>query len=135
MQISLRLFEKHLLRELGQVGGISRTVRCGDSAMDIGGHRFFTKVRAVEELWAAFGENSRTPIDLPGALSRLGPHIQQRYSAPVCDERTHLALLKCAALLHDVAPAGPIAGEQHRRVQPLCHDFELERQVVAGMSP
>src|SRR5581483_9942024 len=33
------------------VGGISRTVERDGWRFDIGGHRFFTKVRAVEELW------------------------------------------------------------------------------------
>src|SRR5690349_16574247 len=33
------------------VGGISRTVERDGYRFDIGGHRFFTKVREVEELW------------------------------------------------------------------------------------
>jgi protoporphyrinogen oxidase len=33
------------------VGGISRTVRYKDFRFDIGGHRFFTKIPAVEKLW------------------------------------------------------------------------------------
>ena len=33
------------------VGGISRTARVDDWRFDIGGHRFFTKVRPVRELW------------------------------------------------------------------------------------
>lgn len=33
------------------VGGISRTVRYNGYRFDIGGHRFFTKIRPVEELW------------------------------------------------------------------------------------
>jgi protoporphyrinogen oxidase len=33
------------------VGGISRTVEADGWRFDIGGHRFFTKVREVEELW------------------------------------------------------------------------------------
>ena len=34
------------------VGGISRTVRYKDCCFDIGGHRFFSKSREVEELWS-----------------------------------------------------------------------------------
>src|SRR3954452_13349629 len=34
-----------------QVGGISRTVERDGWRFDIGGHRFFTKVQPVEELW------------------------------------------------------------------------------------
>ena len=33
------------------VGGISRTARRDGWRFDIGGHRFFTKVQAVEDLW------------------------------------------------------------------------------------
>jgi len=33
------------------VGGLSRTVRHGGFLFDIGGHRFFTKVKAVEDMW------------------------------------------------------------------------------------
>jgi protoporphyrinogen oxidase len=35
----------------GQVGGIARTVEYKGFRFDIGGHRFFTKVRAVEDIW------------------------------------------------------------------------------------
>jgi protoporphyrinogen oxidase len=33
------------------VGGLSRTVRYGDYRFDIGGHRFFTKVEEIQEIW------------------------------------------------------------------------------------
>ena len=33
------------------VGGISRTVERDGWRFDIGGHRFFTKVQPVEDLW------------------------------------------------------------------------------------
>ncbi len=33
------------------VGGLSRTVHHGGFHFDIGGHRFFTKVKAVEDMW------------------------------------------------------------------------------------
>ena len=33
------------------VGGLSRTVSYGGFHFDIGGHRFFTKVKAVEDMW------------------------------------------------------------------------------------
>jgi len=35
-----------------EVGGLSRTVRHGGHRFDIGGHRFLTKVPAVERMWA-----------------------------------------------------------------------------------
>jgi protoporphyrinogen oxidase len=33
------------------VGGISRTVRYGNFLFDVGGHRFFSKSQAIEDLW------------------------------------------------------------------------------------
>ncbi|MCC6536779.1 MAG: NAD(P)/FAD-dependent oxidoreductase [Bryobacterales bacterium] len=40
-----------LVESLGQVGGLARTERYRGFHFDIGGHRFFTKVEAVENLW------------------------------------------------------------------------------------
>jgi len=40
-----------VLEATDQVGGISRTVKRNGWRFDIGGHRFFTKVRPVEDLW------------------------------------------------------------------------------------
>src|SRR6185295_16700836 len=33
------------------LGGLSRTVNYNGYGFDIGGHRFFTKIKAVEEMW------------------------------------------------------------------------------------
>ena len=46
------------------VGGISRTVERDGWRFDIGGHRFFTKVAEVEELWDGL---------LPGKTSWSAP--------------------------------------------------------------
>src|SRR5947207_14859609 len=43
--------ESTILESDTQVGGISRTVERDGWRFDIGGHRFFTKVKPVEELW------------------------------------------------------------------------------------
>jgi hypothetical protein len=62
-------------------------------------------VRATEQLWADMRGNSiKRTRDIPAALLTLAPHIRGRYQAYICDERTYLALLKCAALLHNVHP-------------------------------
>ena len=34
------------------IGGISRTVVCGDCRIDIGGHRFFSKSKEINDLWS-----------------------------------------------------------------------------------
>lgn len=40
-----------VLEESSEIGGLSRTVRCGDCRIDIGGHRFFSKSKDVNDLW------------------------------------------------------------------------------------
>jgi tRNA nucleotidyltransferase/poly(A) polymerase len=63
-------------------------------------HHAIECVHAIEQLWAAFGQcPSELPSLLPATLIVLAPQIRQRYESRICDERTHLALLKCAALL------------------------------------
>lgn len=62
-------------------------------------------LRALERLWAAFqGDQSDAQPLIPEALGALTPQIRGRYEARICDERTFLALLKCAVLLHNPAP-------------------------------
>ena len=53
------------------VGGISRTVERDGWRFDIGGHRFFTKVKAVDDLWfEILGDEEflRRPRDEPHLL-------------------------------------------------------------------
>ena len=40
-----------VLEKEGVVGGLARTIRHQGYRFDIGGHRFFTKVKSVEDLW------------------------------------------------------------------------------------
>ena len=40
-----------VLEESQSIGGISRTVVCGDCRIDIGGHRFFSKSKEVNDIW------------------------------------------------------------------------------------
>ncbi len=50
-QLSKRGHSSTVLESDSVVGGISRTVERDGWRFDIGGHRFFTKVQAVEDLW------------------------------------------------------------------------------------
>ena len=54
------------------VGGISRTVAYNGYRFDIGGHRFFTKIRPVEELWQEIlgGEIHQRPAAVADPLQR-----------------------------------------------------------------
>lgn len=45
-------YEVVILEQSETLGGISRTVRHNGHRMDIGGHRFFSKDKAVNEFWA-----------------------------------------------------------------------------------
>ncbi|MGH9104901.1 MAG: NAD(P)/FAD-dependent oxidoreductase, partial [Acidimicrobiales bacterium] len=53
-----------------EVGGISRTVERDGWRFDIGGHRFFTKVKAVEDFWHEI---------LPGEDLMLRPRLSRIY--------------------------------------------------------
>ena len=70
-------------------------------------------LRAVELLADALQGQHGGGIELPVTVRTLAPYLLRRYASPICDGRTHLALLKCAALLHNVGllqhvgPAAP----------------------------
>lgn len=44
-----------------QVGGITRTANYKGYNFDIGGHRFFTKVKAVQDIWHGGAAQRRLP--------------------------------------------------------------------------
>lgn len=51
VELSRRGIRCHIIEESDVVGGISRTEQRNGWRFDIGGHRFFTKVRRVEDFW------------------------------------------------------------------------------------
>jgi tRNA nucleotidyltransferase/poly(A) polymerase len=68
----------------------------------------FGTVQALERLWdSMFGERGAGTISIPESLAALLPELKQRYHATICDERTYAGLVKCAALLHNIAPMDP----------------------------
>lgn len=66
-----------ILEATDQIGGISRTARFKDNRIDIGGHRFFTKIPEVEKIWNEImpiqGANSIDDIKL-GKTKDLAPN-------------------------------------------------------------
>jgi protoporphyrinogen oxidase len=50
-ELSKRSIASVVLEELDDVGGLARTVNHSGCRFDIGGHRFYTKVPVVEQLW------------------------------------------------------------------------------------
>jgi len=71
------------------VGGISRTAQRDGWRFDIGGHRFFTKVKAVEALWYEILDDdeflrrpAQKPDLLPREVLRLPDPATQRSGQP-----------------------------------------------------
>jgi protoporphyrinogen oxidase len=78
-----------ILEKAGKVGGLSRTETFKDYKFDIGGHRFFTREKEIDELWRRMlgedflkvsrrsrihykGRFFNYPLDLLNAFSNLG---------------------------------------------------------------
>ncbi|MBN1580898.1 MAG: CCA tRNA nucleotidyltransferase [Anaerolineae bacterium] len=80
-------------------------------------------VRAIEHLLASIQAPGALPI--PRRLHNLAPQIQQRVDTSICDERTHLALLKCAVLMHNIGDASPLT-----RARAVPED---SAQIAAGL--
>jgi protoporphyrinogen oxidase len=73
----------------GNVGGLSRTEVAGGCRIDIGGHRFYTKIQSVQQAWQQMlgddfltvdrlsrifyrGQFFRYPLELPDTIRKLG---------------------------------------------------------------
>ena len=74
------------------IGGISRTVVCGDCRIDIGGHRFFSKSKEINDLWSELmpiqGKPAKDDL-LLGTADRLSSWEQSRTSSMNPSIRTH----------------------------------------------
>ncbi len=66
-------YEVVILEESQTIGGISRTVCHGGNRMDIGGHRFFSKDREVNEWWEALMPHQGKPSYDDAKLGREVP--------------------------------------------------------------
>ncbi len=80
-----------LLEESGEIGGISRTVRHNGNRMDIGGHRFFSKDRAVTAWWE---EIMPTQGALPYDYKKLGRTITTRPGGPDPEQEDKVMLVR-----------------------------------------
>ncbi len=79
-----------VLEETQEIGGISRTAVHGANRIDIGGHRFFSKSREVNELWAKLMPVQGSPSK-DDAL--LGRHCNVEPGGPD-PERTDRVMLR-----------------------------------------
>jgi tRNA nucleotidyltransferase/poly(A) polymerase len=104
------------LHQLGLLQAIAPSIVRPENSLTDDRHSPLDSLRALERLWAALqgrplvgrprvGSQSDARPPIPEALGALTPQIRSRYEAAICDERTFLALLKCAALLHSPPPA------------------------------
>ena len=65
------------------IGGISRTAVCGDCRIDIGGHRFFSKSKEVNDIWSELmpvqGSPSKDDLILgrPCSVEKGGPNPEK----------------------------------------------------------
>jgi tRNA nucleotidyltransferase/poly(A) polymerase len=91
----------------------------------------FQVVEALEQLWEAFHKrDARSQTIISDELYTLAPQILQRYRSPICDGRTFLALIKCAAFLHNVGVAGAQTVASNERI---CHvGYEQAGAEIAG---
>jgi len=72
-----------------RIGGISTTIEYKGNRMDIGGHRFFSKSKAVNELW-----NEMMPLQNKGAKDDLILGADKEFPAAGADpEKTNLVML------------------------------------------
>ena len=78
-----------VLEESDVIGGISRTVVHGHNRIDIGGHRFFSKSKEVNDLWAKLMPVQGCPSKDDRILGR-GCHIEVGGPDPEKDERVML---------------------------------------------
>ncbi|MBQ4439596.1 MAG: NAD(P)/FAD-dependent oxidoreductase [Kiritimatiellae bacterium] len=68
-----------VLEETSEIGGVSRTAVCGDCRIDIGGHRFFSKSKEVNDLWSELMPVQGSPskddllLDRPCHIEPGGP--------------------------------------------------------------
>jgi putative nucleotidyltransferase with HDIG domain len=120
------LREMHGLGLLGQVAppvaGLEGISQSPPHRFDVLTHAMET-VHAVERLWETMSGGVRMValVDSDSFRAVL-PQILERYRAPICDERSHLAALKCAALLHDVGKQETASVEGTSKVRFIGHE-------------
>ena len=78
-----------VLEETDEIGGISRTAVCGDCRIDIGGHRFFSKSKEVNDIWADLMPIQGCPAK-DDILTGRGCHADPGGPDPETEERVML---------------------------------------------
>ncbi len=122
------------LDELGLLGAIVPHFAVDGPARQGLAHATNT-VEALERILALLAQPGK-PSDPLASLRTFAPHLTERYETTLCDERSHLALLKCAALLHRLDPdaerAARVAAGLARRWRCSNHEIDLLRAAIAA---
>ncbi len=94
----------------------------------------FETVRAVEGLWDTLCAGAQRVVLAPtDLLPHILPNLCARYRSAICDERTYLGLLKCAALLHDVGRSQPSSADREQERPSGGHEREGGR-IAASLA-
>jgi protoporphyrinogen oxidase len=86
-----------VLEASGCVGGLARTVEYKGFRFDIGGHRFFTQLPAVQALWEELLGDELIDVPRLSRISYDGKYFQ--YPLQVADAIRGLGLIQCALVL------------------------------------
>ena len=92
-------YEVIILEESGAIGGISKTVNYKGNRMDMGGHRFFSKVKEVNDWWEKMmPTQSALPYD-DKILGRVSNIISYNHADPELTDRVMLRRNRLSRIL------------------------------------
>jgi protoporphyrinogen oxidase len=118
-QLARQGFAPTVLEKMSQVGGISRTEVYKGYRFDIGGHRFYTKVDEVNQLWHAVMGDEFRPVS---RLSRIyyNGHFYH-YPLEPFNVLSNIGLIEGARMIASYCKA---------RVRPIPSEDSLEEWVI-----
>ena len=108
-------FEVCVFEESGVFGGISRTVNYNGNRMDMGGHRFFSKMSAVNDWWAKMLPPQSAPAKDDILLNRAVP-LSPDGRNPETEDAVMLTRHRVSRILFDAKfYAFPMSGRKNGR--------------------
>jgi len=118
-----------VLEESDTVGGISRTVEYHGNRMDIGGHRFFSKSRRVNELWQSLlplgdPERDERVMLLRPRVSRIF-YLRKFFDYPISLKAQTFRNMGLGRTLK--AGFGYLGSLVHKRKEASLEDFYINR--------
>lgn len=98
-------YEVVILEQSDTLGGISRTVRYNGNRMDIGGHRFFSKDKAVTAFWENLMPTQGAPsfddkiLGREKALPQADPTPKKRTGLCLSDAESQEFIISASSLI------------------------------------